>query len=351
MVEEPGGDVGAHDPEGGRVDGRGGDRPGRQRRLDQRRGVVDRPVQLLVQAGVERRRGRVDGVEVRHDVPVEAEVTLEHVVEQRVLAGVRAVDLVVGAHHPGRVALSERDLEGQVVDLPEGPLVHVRGAGRPVGLLLVGDVVLEDRPDPPVGLDAADAGRGEGAAEQRVLAEVFGGAPGERGASAGHAGAEDDVAPLAVRLVGLVPSFPLGEIDVPGGGLGDGGGEGGDPGGAADAVRAVGVDDGRRAGHLDRIGHAAERGLVRVVGGLLVEPAQFLVQGAGLEQQPGALVGGLVGVHPGAAGRDAGRGGDGGGDRERECRQQGGSEIPPREGSGQLRPPTGILNDSFEASK
>jgi hypothetical protein len=176
VVEQAAADVGADHPEGGRIDVGLGDLPGRQRGVQALGREEDRPVELLVEPVDQRRRGRVDRPEIRHHVAVEPHVALEDRLQERVLAGVDAVDLVVGAHDALGPALADGDLEGQIVDLAAGALVDVGGAEGAVELLLVGDVVLEVGQDRLVGvavLQATDVAGGQQPAEYLVLAQVL----------------------------------------------------------------------------------------------------------------------------------------------------------------------------------
>ena len=112
VIEQARFDVGADDTERGCVDLRRSDLPGIDGRIDVRRRVELRPVQLLVEAVAQRGPGGVHGAEVGHDVPVEAaSVPFSMLLRMWVLARVRAVDLVVGAHDAARRALADRDRE------------------------------------------------------------------------------------------------------------------------------------------------------------------------------------------------------------------------------------------------
>ena len=76
--------------------------------------------------------------------PLKPEVLLQDLVEQVVvLAGVVAVDEVVGAHHRRRLGDSDGDLEGEQVGLAHGPLVEQDVHDGASGLLIVERIVLD----------------------------------------------------------------------------------------------------------------------------------------------------------------------------------------------------------------
>ncbi len=335
MVEQPAADVRADHAERGAVDVGLADLPGGERGVQLLGGEVDRPVQLLVEAGLQGGGRGVHRAEVGHHIAVQPEVALETGLQQRVLAGVDAVDLVVRAHHALGLALLQGDPVRQLVDLLQRARVDVGGTGLPVGLLLVGHVVLEVGQDGLVvtALDTARHGAGQDAVDHRVLAEVFRRPPGQRGASAAHAGAEDDVLALVEGFAAHRPALVVRGVGVEAGRQGDLGREGGDPLDGPHALRPVGVDDGGRAGQLGGVRHPAERGLGGAVGGLFDQPAVLLVRAADRQQCLGPGVGGLVGVHPrdGGALRVGGPGRGGGG---REGEQHGGGDAGRRAADG-----------------
>src|SRR5918998_920360 len=82
------------------------------------------------------------------------------------------VHLVVGTHHCPRLAGLDHPLEGRQVDLPQGALVDLGVDPEPVGLLVVGGVVLHRGAD-TAGLDAVDDADGEFAGQVRILGEVL----------------------------------------------------------------------------------------------------------------------------------------------------------------------------------
>jgi hypothetical protein len=141
----------------------------------------------------ERRRQRIlhGEDEVRRDEAVEAR-RLQVGQQRRALAGLRSVESVVGAHDRVGVRLADGALERRLVDLLQRALgdVHVDAPTAPAAglveadtpeLLVVGDVMLERR-DHVGALGARDLLSDGLAREERVLAEVLGLAPAERGA-------------------------------------------------------------------------------------------------------------------------------------------------------------------------
>lgn len=92
---------------------------------------------------------RVLCIPVQHDEALKGELPLQHPVEEfAVLARVRVVDAVVGAHDGGG-ARADAVHKGPEVVLMEGLVVHVGGGGldakvgTAVGFLFVGDEVLD----------------------------------------------------------------------------------------------------------------------------------------------------------------------------------------------------------------
>ena len=146
------------------------------------RGVADAEVgrHLEVEPGGDRRDAVVDRAPVGHHEPVEAPLVAQHLGEQPVvLRRVGAVDLVVGAHHRPRPRLLDDALEAGQVDLAQRALVDVGRDAQPVGLLVVGRVVLDRRAD-ALALQALDERRAEHAGDERVLGEVLEVAPAQR---------------------------------------------------------------------------------------------------------------------------------------------------------------------------
>ena len=232
------------------------------------RGVADAEVgrHLEVEPGGDRRHAVVDRAPVGHHEPVEAPLVAQHLGQQPVVLGrVRAVDLVVGAHDRPRPRLLDDALEAGEVDLAQRALVDVGRDAQPVGLLVVGRVVLDRRAD-ALALQALDERRAEHAGDERVLGEVLEVAPAQGGALDVDAGAEDDVDALRARLLADRRPDPPHELRVEGraerarGGEAGGGQAAGDAdvvalvGLLAQAVRAVGERDGADAGAGHRRG-------------------------------------------------------------------------------------------------
>ena len=88
------------------------------------------------------------------------------------LAGIDAVDLVVGAHHRARLAAIDGDLEGQQVALAQGGLVQLGVMHEAAGFLGVEGEVLDGRDD-VAALDAGHLGPDDLAGQQRILAGIF----------------------------------------------------------------------------------------------------------------------------------------------------------------------------------
>ena len=126
----------------------------------------------------------VDRVAVRGEKAVKAVgLTRQGVDQVDAGRGRHPVDLVVGAHDRAWVGLLDHALELGGVVLPQRPLIHVRGAGEPVELAVVGGEVLDRRArlQVPVGLrqqvavlvlalHAVHELRRDGGGEIRVLA-------------------------------------------------------------------------------------------------------------------------------------------------------------------------------------
>ncbi len=151
---------------------------------------------------------------VRHHDAVEAPLALERLGEQRALRHRRPVDAVVGGHERPRRGEAPDVLERREVELAQRALVDARVDGHPVGLRLVGDVVLDRRGD-AARLHAAHVRRADPAAQDRVLGEVLEVAAAERAAVEVHARREEDVDVLAAGLGGEQAAQALDEPLVP----------------------------------------------------------------------------------------------------------------------------------------
>ncbi len=173
-----------------------------------------RPRHREVERGAARLVRRARRRPVRHHDAVEAPLALERLGEQRALRHRRAVDAVVGGHErPGRGEAPDV-LERREVELAQRALVDLRVDGHPVGLGLVGDVVLDGRGD-TARLHAAHVRRADPAAQERVLGEVLEVAAAERAAVEVHARREEDVDVLAAGLGGEQAAQALDEPLVP----------------------------------------------------------------------------------------------------------------------------------------
>ncbi len=226
------------------VETRFGDPSGRDC-LGQGRAEIDLAIQFLarflIQPAVGGALGGVHRAPVGHDPAGIVPVALQHLVQQEVaLAGIVAVDAVVGAHDRARPTALDGDLEGQEIAFPERRLVEAGVHDHPPGLLTVEGEML-DRRDDLVRLDAANVFARHDAGQQRILAQIFEIAPRPRVARQVHAPGQQDVE-------GLGPGF---RADHHAAGVGDfgvegrGGGEAGRQGGG-DVAPAL----------LDLVGHA-----------------------------------------------------------------------------------------------
>ena len=155
---------------------------------------------LQVQPGGQRGDRVAHGAPVGDDRAGETPFLAQDFGQQpRVLGRIDAVDLVVCAHHRGRLGLGDDPLEGGQVDLAQSPLVDVGADPHPLGLLVVRGEVLDRRPDALV-LLALDVRRAEHARQQRILGVVLEVPPAQRRALDVHSGAEHDVHAERPRL-------------------------------------------------------------------------------------------------------------------------------------------------------
>jgi hypothetical protein len=149
-----------------------------------------------------------------HDA-VETPVRVQRRLEQLVLGGGGAVDRVVRAHHQPGVGLGDGLLEGEQIDLAQGPLVDHDVRGEALGLEVVGDVVLGRRADAEL-LDAGDVRRGKLRGQDRVLAEGLEVPATQRRSMQVDRRAEDDVDVLPAGLERRDHAVPMGDVEVPG---------------------------------------------------------------------------------------------------------------------------------------
>jgi hypothetical protein len=177
---------------------------------------IARLVELLVEAGI-RRSGRAVGrAPVGDDPALEAPFALHDAVEKfRVLAGVDAVQPVVGAHHAADARFLHGDLEWQEIDLAQRALVSFHVDPMAIGLLGVGDEVLDGGYD-PLRLDAAQLRRHQACGQDRVLSEVLEVASVPGVALDGHTSREQLVEPANARFAAHDPPARLSQLDVEG---------------------------------------------------------------------------------------------------------------------------------------
>mmetsp|Transcript_32118 Transcript_32118/g.103671 ORF Transcript_32118/g.103671 Transcript_32118/m.103671 type:complete len:360 (-) Transcript_32118:91-1170(-) len=132
-----------------------------------------------------------DPAPVGHHHPFEPPlVAQDAVVEPVVLGALRAVQLVVRAHHCPRARARDGRLEGGQVDLAQGPLVHHRVDGHAVRLLVVGRIVLYGRAH-AMRLHTQDEVGRKLSRHERVLGEVLEVATAQRVPLDVHAGAQE----------------------------------------------------------------------------------------------------------------------------------------------------------------
>ena len=180
---------------------------------------------VLVEAGEGGFDGGVGATPIGEDETFEAPVVLEDLVEGVVvLAGVVAVDAVVGAHDAGGMRHGDRDLEGKQVGFAEGAGVELGVEGVAAGLLVVEDVVLDVAHD-VVGLHAAGELADHGSGEDGVFAGVL-----EVAAVAGladevHAAADGHVEAHGAEFAADDGAVEEGSVGVPGCGQADDGGK------------------------------------------------------------------------------------------------------------------------------
>ena len=143
IVEDAGVELGAEDAVNHVVEAVHGDFAGFDGFLEWRaEGVV--AGHLDVEAGEGGFGGALRATPVGDDEPFEAEILLEDVGEGvGVLAGVGAVDAVVGAHDGAGAGVLKCDLEGEQVALAHGALADDGVGDDAAGILIVDGVVLD----------------------------------------------------------------------------------------------------------------------------------------------------------------------------------------------------------------
>ena len=157
--------------------------------------------------------GAVGCAPVGEDPALEFEVFLEDLVEEVVvLAGVVALDEVVGAHDAGGVGDGDGDLEGEEVGFAHGFLVEQNVDDVAPGLLIVEGVVLDVVHD-VLGEDAFFEMTGHGSGEHGIFTGVL-----EVAAVAGFASDVDAAADGHVEALGA--EFAADDRAVEEGGVG-----------------------------------------------------------------------------------------------------------------------------------
>ncbi len=172
---------------------------------------------LEVQPRVRRARRVVDAVPVGHDEAVEAPLVAQDLRQQSAVVGTElAVEAVVGAHDPPRVAVLHGEFERAQIELAEGAFVDVDVDAHPLDLGVVRGEVL-DRDGHVVRLHATDVGRSQRAGEFGVFAVALERATADGGPMQVDGGAQHDVRALAARLGADQRSDLTDEPRIPGG--------------------------------------------------------------------------------------------------------------------------------------
>ena len=257
---------------------------GGRRQVDGRADVL-----FLVEPRVDRGRGAVRRPPVGLHLALEAPFVLQHVVEQViVLAGIRAVQAVVAAHHAAGLPALRGDLERQQVELAQRAFVDLAVAAHPAMFLLVARVVLDGRDD-LLPLRAERAFGEQIAGKQRILAEILEQPAAARLAREVGAAAQTHAEPLRAQLDRDLPAVVVRQPAIPARGHRDRRGEG-----RAGERRAAGA--GRRVGHV-QVGNAEPRHTLDIAGTaarhlrhfvLRMDELKFLVERHLAHEQVGA---------------------------------------------------------------
>ena len=131
----------------------------------------------------------------------------------RVLAGVDAVHLVVGAHHAADAGFLHGHLERQQVDLTQRPLVRHHVDIVAIRLLGIRDEVLDGGHD-ALRLDPAYLGRHDSARQDRILAQVLEVASVPGVAFHAHSARKQHVEPPIARLPAHDPAAFEGQLGI-----------------------------------------------------------------------------------------------------------------------------------------
>ena len=288
-------------------------RHGELARLDLplQRVAVENPAWLLLIEAGSRSLGRAVGrAPVGEDESFELPVSFQQIAKQVfVLAGVVAVDAVVGAHHGGGVGFLHADFERQQVALARRAPVDVHVDGVAAALLIVESEML-DVADDALRLHASDDGCDHLAGQDRIFAHVFEGAAAARLAGEVDAAAQRHVVALVAQFAADEGAIVEAGIEVPACGLRDVSGQRGRVAAvlAALAHTVSGVrhlDIGNaQAGNTDYIAGSAvgtnrhRTDEAEILHASAVQQGDFLVEGHLLHHHRGALVRGKVNIHP-----------------------------------------------------
>ena len=163
--------------------------------------AIETARRFLVEPGVHRRHRRGNRSPVRQDPAGKMPVALQYLVEKKIiLAGIGAVDTIVGAHDRAGFAAFDREFEGEQIRFPCRLLADI-GAQHHAAVFLIVEREMFDRGNHMRALDACDFGTRHGSGEQRIFARIFEGAAAARFAREIHGAGEHDVVGTVARLV------------------------------------------------------------------------------------------------------------------------------------------------------
>ena len=207
--------------------------------------IAGRHLQILSAVG--RGHAVVGRAPVRHYQTVEAPILFYDLREQvMILRSVLAVDEVVRVHDRADVRLFHSGLECGQINLAHRPLVNARVRVVSVELGVVAHVVLDGRRD-ALRLNAADVADGDTRGEVWVFAEVLEVATVHRRAIDVHARPQEKVDALRARVAPYLRADALGQLRVPSGRERDAAGHRRGGAEVANAQRAVGHLQSRKA--------------------------------------------------------------------------------------------------------
>jgi hypothetical protein len=260
---------------------------GRQTTVNGGRGELLCLGHFQIKPGTNGWRRAVGRPPVGHDHPAETPLSPKRLVEQpRMLAGVDAVDPVVGAHDSPYPALLYRGLERRQIDLVQGAAIQLRADIHAIRLLVVHGEVL-DRGHHPLILHPSDIRDRHARGEFGILAKIFEVATTERRARDVDRRSQYHVLPMPLGLAGDGRTDPLDQRGIKGCGQQGAGRERG-RGPKPNPHRAIGHAQSRdmQTRHPDRVEPCA-----RNQGDLLVE---------GHGRKPGidlSILGGWASLH------------------------------------------------------